>query len=138
MYLPTLVADVQKVLLMLRAERGDYKLAVLYNADPGAQTNWNLIVSSDWTDDLGIPQATRVIARELYEGLSAENRGAFSRVTVLKTDDPFVEDMVSLYPEVGEGEAVPLKQVNAGGINEGAAFVFYLRPRSKPEVASRE
>ncbi len=46
MYIPTLVADVQKVLLMLR-EHGEFHLAMLYNTDPGAQTNWNLIVSSD-------------------------------------------------------------------------------------------
>jgi hypothetical protein len=138
MHLPTLVADVQKVLLILRVDHGDYLLAMLYNADLGAETNWNLIVSSDWTDHLGIPQSTRVIARELYAGLRTENKAAFSRVTVLKTDDPFVEDMVSLYPEVVEGAAVPLRQVHAGGINEGAAFVFYLRSRSKPEVASRE
>ncbi len=138
MYISTLVADVQKVLLMLRVEHGEFKLAILYNTDVGGQTNWNLIVSSEWADRLGIPQATRVIAQELHQGLSLENKGALSRVTVLKTDDPFVEDMMNLYPEIGDITGVPLKQVTAGGVNEGGAFVFYLRPNSKPEVASTE
>ncbi len=138
MYISTLVAEVQKTLLMLRAEHGEYRLAMLYNSDVGAQTNWNLIISSEWTDRMGIPQATRAIARELYKGLSPENKDALSRVTVLRTDDPFVEDMMNLYPEIGENTGVPFKQVTAGGINEGGAFVFYLRPRSKSEVASTE
>jgi len=138
MHISALVADLQKVLLMLRAEHGDFRLAMLYNTDLGSETNWNVIVSSDWADQLGIPQATRVIAREVYAGLSLENKGTLSRVTVLRTDDPFVEDMVNLYPEVGEMTGVPLRPVNAGGVTEGGAFIFYLRSRFKSEVASRE
>jgi hypothetical protein len=138
MYISTLVADVQKVLLMLRVDHGEYRLAMLYNADLGAQTNWNLIVSSEWADKLGIPQATRVIARELHQGLSLENKSALSRVTVLKTDDPFVEEMMNLYPEIGDAAGVPLKQMTAGGVIEGGAFIFYLRPASKSEVATTE
>ena len=138
MHISTLVADIQKVLLMLRAEHGEFRLAVLYNSEVGAQTNWNLIVSSEWADTLGIPQATRVIARQLHEGLSYENKSALSRVTVLNTDDPFVEDMMNLYPEIGDNTGVPFKQIVAGGVNEGGAFVFYLRPRSKSEIARTE
>lgn len=138
MHISTLVADIQKTLLMLRAEHGQFRLAILYNSDIGAQTNWNLIVSADWTDALGIPKATRVIAKELHEGLSFENKGALSRVTVLNTGDPFVEDMMNLYPEIGENTGVPFKQINAGGVNEGGAFVFYLRPGSKSEVVRTE
>jgi hypothetical protein len=74
----------------------------------------------------------------LHEGLSVENKAVVSRVTVLKTDDPFLEDMISLYPETGENTGAPFKQVTAGGIDEGGAFVFYLRPKSKFEVASTE
>lgn len=138
MHISTLVADIQKVLLMLRAEHGEFRLAVLYNSEVGAQTNWNLIVSSEWADTLGTPQATRVIARQLHEGLGYENKSALSRVTVLNTDDPFVEDMMNLYPEIGDNAGVPFKQITAGGVNEGGAFVFYLRPGSKSEIARTE
>jgi hypothetical protein len=136
MHISALVADIQRGLLMLRAEYGEFNLALLYNGDAGAETNWNLIISSEWTDKMGIPQATRMIAGEIHRGLSLENRGALSRVTVLRTNDPFVEDMVNLYPELGEQMGVPFKQVHAGGVDEGGAFVFYLRPSSKSEVAS--
>jgi hypothetical protein len=127
MYIFTLVEDVKKVVEMLRG-RGDYKLAMLYNSDLDAATNWNLIVSSEWADQLGVPEATRVIAHALHESLGAENRAAISRITVLKTSDPFVRDMTRLYPVLGREGGVPLGQVTAGDITEGAGFVFYSQP----------
>jgi hypothetical protein len=101
---------------------------MLYNMDLDANTNWNLIVSSDWTDTLGTPEATKILARELHQRLGLENKAAISRVTVLKTTDPFVRDMARLYPITTPGGGVPLKQVTAGGITEGAGFVFYSQP----------
>jgi hypothetical protein len=128
MYIFTLVADVRKVIEGIRATRGEFKLAMLYNLDLDASTNWNLIVSSDWTDALGTPEATKIIARELHQRLGLENKAAISRVTVLKTSDPFVRDMARLYPIMSPAGGVPLKQVTAGGITEGAGFVFYSQP----------
>lgn len=127
MYLFTLVEEVRKVLLVLRADHGEYKLAMLYNTDLNAETNWNLIVSSEWSDNLGIPESTRLIAQALHQGLGLENRGAVSRVTVLKTADDFVKDMVKLCPHP-DGNGIPLRQVTAGRVTEGAGFVFYSQP----------
>lgn len=129
MYTFTLVTDVRNVIEELRVSRGEFTLAMLYNLDLDANTNWNLIVSSDWTDALGIPESTRNIARALHEHLGLENKGAISRVTVLKTSDPFVKDMIRLYPVAGPGGGVPLNQVTAGEIREGAGFVFYSQPQ---------
>lgn len=128
MYIFTLVGDVKKVVEILRHRYGDYKLAMLYNSDLDAPTNWNLIVSSEWTDDLGVPEAIRVIAKALHENLGLENKGAISRITVLKTNDAFVTDMTHIYPVHGGQGGVPLQQVTAGGITEGAGFVFYSQP----------
>lgn len=126
MYFLTLVTDVRLVIERLREQRGDYKLAMLYNLGLDIPSNWNLIVSSDWSDHLGVAAATRVIAQELHETVGLENRAAVSRITVLNMADPFVRDMTRLYP-VPPGGA-PLNQVTAGGISEGAAFVFYCQP----------
>jgi hypothetical protein len=128
MYIFTLVGDVKKVVEVLRNRHGEYKLAMLYNSDLDAATNWNLIVSSEWTDQLGIPEATRVIARALHESLGLENKAAISRVTVLKTGDPFVRDMTRLYPVLSREGGIPLSQVTAGDITDGAGFVFYSQP----------
>ena len=125
----TLVSDVRKVIETLRGRYGEYKLAMLYNSGAlDVPTNWNLIVSSDWTDGLGIAEATRRIAHELHLGLGLENRAAVSRVTVLRTNDPFVRDMTHLHPVSGHQGGIPISQVVAGGITEGAGFVFYSQP----------
>lgn len=125
----TLVSDVRKVVEALRGRYGEYKLAMLYNsAALDVPTNWNLIVSSDWTDKLGVAEATRRIAHELHLSLGLENRAAVSRVTVLKTSDPFVRDMTHLYPVLGSEVGIPLSQLTAGGVTEGAGFLFYSQP----------
>jgi len=128
MYIFTLVGDVYKVVEKLRVQFGDFKLAMLYNSALDVPSNWNLIVSSDWTDRMGIPEATKVIARELHQSLGLANRSAISRVTVLKTVDPFVRDMTRLYPVLTREGGIPLSQVTAGGVTDGAGFVFYSQP----------
>jgi hypothetical protein len=125
----TLVSDVRKAIETLRGRYGEYKLAMLYNSAPlDVPTNWNLIVSADWTDGLGIAEATRRIAKELHLSLGLENRAAVSRVTVLKTNDPFVRDMTHLYHVSSDQGGLPLSQVVAGGITEGSGYVFYSQP----------
>jgi hypothetical protein len=125
----TLVSEVRKVVEALRGTYGPYKLAMLYNSSAlDAPTNWNLIVSADWTDALGTAEATRRIAHELHLTMGPENRAAVSRVTVLKTSDSFVRDMTNLFPVSGQARELPLSQVTAGGVTEGAGFVFYSQP----------
>jgi hypothetical protein len=128
MYIFTLVTDVQKVVEELRVKYGDFMLAMLFNAALDASSNWNLILSSDWADRLGVAEATKLIAHQLHQSLSLENRPAVSRITVLKTTDSFVQDMTRLYPVLRRDGGVPLTQVTAGGITDGAGFVFYSQP----------
>jgi len=128
MYIFTLVGDVTKVVEKLRTQFGEFKLAMLYNSALDVSSNWNLIVSSDWTDRMGIPEATKVIAREIHQTLSLKNRVAVTRITVLKTTDPFVRDMLHLYPVLTREGGVPLSQITAGGVTDGAGFVFYSQP----------
>ncbi len=98
---------------------------MLYN--PGglqADSSWNLIVSAPWTDQMGFAEATRLIAHVLSKDLEFQDKRSISRVTVLKTTDPFVEDMTRLYPHVG-AVPIPLNRLSAGSITEGSGFVLY-------------
>jgi hypothetical protein len=123
MYIFTLVSDVRKVIERLRKERGEFRLAMLFNNALEAESGWNLIVSAPWTDHSGAATAIQTIARALHEHLGAENRNSISRITVLGPSDPFVRDMTSLYTVAGEG--VPLRQVTAGRVTDGSGFIFY-------------
>lgn len=125
MYILTLVDDVRKVVDGLRKKHGEFSLVMLYNSGSlQSGSNWNLIASSNWTDEMGVAAATRLIADALGKGLETQDKGAISRVTVLKTNDPFVRDMTKLYPIDGPGGS-PLHTVTAGSVSEGSAFVLY-------------
>jgi hypothetical protein len=128
MYIFTLVIPIRQVVENLGSDRGPFKLAMLYNTDLGASRGWNLIVASEWMDRLGFAESTKLVAAALHQELPEQDRPAISRVTVLKTSDPFVRDMTQLYP-VPAGPGIPLKQVTAGDVREGAGFVFCSQPQ---------
>jgi hypothetical protein len=119
----TLVTDVERVIERLRAQHGDFTLALLYNSVLQAEWGWNLIVSAPWLDRMGLGEATRLIVNVLYQDASLENKSAISRVTVLKTSDPFVRDITSLYP-VTSGARLPVQQLSAGDVT-GSGFILY-------------
>jgi len=124
MHIFTLVTDVEKVVESLRKQQGEFALALLYNETLDAGRGWNLIVAAPWADKMGDADATRVIAHALHDGLALENQPTISRVTVLKTSDPFVKDMIGLYP-VTPGARVPVQQLTAGQLTEGSGFILY-------------
>ena len=128
MHISTLVDDVQKVVDSLRSKYGDFTLAMLYNSGGLiAPSSWNLILSAPWADEMGKFEATHLVAQALHDGMDAENQVAISRVTVLRTDDPFVRDMTFLYPLAPGSTGVPVAQVTAGDVTEGGGFVLYSR-----------
>lgn len=86
-----------------------------------AESGWNLSVSAPWTDETGTATAIHTIARALNEDLGLENRNSISRITVLKSSDPFVKDMTSLYPVTRRNGV----HVTAGHVTDGGGFVFY-------------
>ncbi len=128
MYIGTLVDSIRKVVDDLRSHHGDFALAMLYNTGGlNSTSSWNLIVSAAWTDEIGKFDATHLIAQALHDGLDSEHQIAISRVTVLKTDDPFVRDMNFLYPVSAGSKGVPVALVTAGDVSEGGGFVLYSR-----------
>ena len=127
MYIFTLVDDVRKIIELLKNQHGDFSLAMLYNSGSlQAPSSWNLIVSAAWADKMGIAETTHLIAKALAENLDLQDKAAISRITVLKTSDPFVRDMTKLYPVSGP-DGTPLSTVTAGEVSEGSAFVLYSR-----------
>jgi len=130
MHIGTLVDDVQKVVEGLREKHGEFILAMLYNTGSlTSSINWNFIVSAPWTDAMGKYETTHLIAHALHDGLDPQNQPAISRVTVLKTSDPFVRDMTYLYPAAGPG-GIPIGRVTAGDVDEGSGFIFYSKKDS--------
>ena len=134
MHIATLVSDVVKVVEILRKRQGDLVLAMLYSSSEGTTSSWNLIVSAPWADKLGLVEATRAITQELSLGLGLENRSAISRVTVLKTSDPFVRDMTALFQVSDPGARLPISNVAPDGIPVGSGYVFYSQANMLAQI----
>lgn len=120
----TLVSDVEKVVEGLRQRYGEFTFAMLYNRSLDADTSWNLIVSSPWLDDMTLTEATSLAAHELHLKLELENKAAISRVTVLKTSDPFVRDMIYFHRAAKPGTPIPVGQLTVGDVT-GSGFILY-------------
>lgn len=123
MYIFTLVTDVEKVIEKLRAQHGEFTLAMLYNSTLEAELGWNLIVAAHWLDQMSLAAGTRLIANALNQDLNLENQGSVSRVAVLKISDPFVRDITNLYP-LSIGSRIPVNQLTAGELS-GSGFILY-------------
>jgi hypothetical protein len=127
-YIGTLVDSVHKVVDTLRSKHGELTLAMLYNSGGlNSTSNWNLIVSGPWADEMGKFDATHLVAQALHDGLDSEHQIAISRVTILRTDDPFSRDMNFLYPVPPGSKGVPVALVTAGDVSEGGGFVLCSR-----------
>jgi hypothetical protein len=78
---------------------------------------------------MGQAETIHLIAHVLHDELNPDSWPAISRVTVLKTSDPFVRDMTYLFPVVSPG-GVPISRVTAGDVEEGSGFIFYSKKES--------
>jgi hypothetical protein len=76
-----------------------------------------------------IAEAIRIIAHALNQGLGLENKGAISRITVLRSSDAIVRDMRNHYQGAS---GIPLSQISAGE-EIGSGYIFYLQ---KPSLAT--
>jgi hypothetical protein len=134
MRVETLVSDVEKVIENLRKARGEFNLAMLHSETEGVQTGWNLIVSAPWTDKLGLGQATRAVVKALGQNLGLENQSAVSRVTVLKTSDPFVREMNALFQVSAPGSRQEIDHVAPDGIPVARGILFYSQSKDPVDV----
>lgn len=125
-YIDTLSDEVQSAIDNLREERGEFSLAMLYN-DGIATTGWNVIIAARWADELGRAEAIRVVIQALSERLGEGNKQAISRITVLPTNDAFVEAITSVYQVNSPGARQWLQNIVVAGIPIGLANILYSR-----------
>jgi hypothetical protein len=121
----TLVDEVRRILEELRVERGDFSLAMLFSSFEGGDAGWNLIVSAPWTDGMKTADATRLVAETLQKELSEENKRLISRVTVLRTDDGFVQALNRSFELSSPGSLVRIENSSFFGITVPRGFLYY-------------
>jgi putative NADH-flavin reductase len=92
-----LVKECQKILTALTQQR--YHIAVFMLKAVEADLNaWNLIISTVEYDQISTKTAVRQVVHLLKTIVKQSVLQRIVRVTILKTTDPFIEEMTQLYP----------------------------------------
>lgn len=117
-----LVEDFRGVYQELEKRRGPVSLLMLLAPDLTSESDWNVIVSAAGYDETDRATAIRELVDLLKETLRDENWRKILRVTVLKTDDKFVQAVNWTHP--AEGAMVPLYSANISGVDIPKAMIL--------------
>src|SRR5438105_542345 len=110
MDIEALVEELHGFIEESQQKKGAYWLAMLVgSADITPSSTWSLVLSAPWADAEGERTALTDIIYGLKSSLSLEAQSKIGRVTMVRTNDPFIEgirDSIGLRPRAGcEGRA---------------------------------
>ena len=117
-----LVEEVQKLVRKLRQREGPLALLMLVSPDPVIVDDWNIIVSARGFNRKTRADGVREVTDLLRRTLSKNAWPKIKRVTVLKTDDPFVVAMTSAFKT--QDSVLDLQSCNVAGFDIPKAMVF--------------
>jgi hypothetical protein len=117
-----LVTDFQAFAKTLEETAGPVALLMIMPLEPGVDQAWTLLVSTRTFD--GRPQRESImeVVSHLNSILSDKVRPSIKRVSVLKSDDPFVRAMNSTVP--ADHSPIDLVSAVVGGVEIPRAIVF--------------
>ncbi len=110
----TLVAELQELASTLEQNEGPLALFMLLAPDAETNDAWNVIVSAYGYDLKSRGNAVRLFSEALRKTVDNTQLPRIARVTVLRTDDPFVRAMNTAFH--AERSAMNLQSCNVYGI----------------------
>jgi hypothetical protein len=116
-----LVTSIGKLRDALERREGPVALVMLMASSAGAE-DWNLVVSAAGFDRLPRAEAIRQLTALVRVTVSRRVWPTIHRVTVLPTEDPFVNSLNQFV--VAHAEPVELHACNIGGIEIASALIF--------------
>ncbi|HEX8410456.1 MAG TPA: hypothetical protein VF883_16445 [Thermoanaerobaculia bacterium] len=116
-----LVKAFRKVAAQLEKAHGPLALMLLVAPDEETSNSWNVVVSARGLDSKSLGEGVRELSRTLRASLNESLWPMVSRVTFLRTDDPFVHAFTQRYPTLRSGST--LEAVSVSGIDIPRAVV---------------
>jgi len=129
----TLVDEVRTVVRKLVEARGEVVLAMLLATSAEQDAPWNLVVSAEWMDNRSRKEVISLVTDLLRKEVSRSNWSSILMVSVLKSDDPFVQAMNRAFA-VTDSTAF-IQDCNVFGIEVPRAVIFESH-RPKPVSAT--
>ncbi len=117
-----LVADFKTFVRTLEETAGPVALLMLMPIEPGTEQAWTLLVSARTFDGQSKRESIKEVVSHLNSTLSDTVRPRVKRVSILKSDDPFVRAMNSTIH--AEHSSVDMPSTVVGGVEIPRAIVF--------------
>ena len=117
-----LVTDLKKLFRELSENHGPVGLLMLLAPDSVSEEDWNLIVSARGFDESSRGEAIREVFDIVSRNFTEENWRKILRVTVLRTDDPFVTAMNESL--TADQSVLHLHAANVSGVEIPKAIVL--------------
>ena len=117
-----LVADFKTFVRTLEETAGPVALLMLMPVEPGTEQAWTLLVSARTFDGQSQRESIKEIVSHLNSSLSDTVRPWVKRVSILKSDDPFVRAMNSTIH--AEHSSIDMPSTVVGGVEIPRAIVF--------------
>jgi hypothetical protein len=113
---------------------GPVSLLMLLALVPGIEDYWNLVVSAKGLDQLSRATAIGKVVEVLRESLPKKTWPGIGRVSVLPTDDPFVQGINKIKRRnqmfAEEDPALHLEDTKVSGIEIPEAIVLLQQPKA--------
>ena len=116
-----LVRAFRKTAARLEKAYGPVALLMLVAPDEETVDSWNVIVSAHGLDEKALGEAVSEFSETLRTTLSRSLWPLVARVTVLRTNDPFVKSFTRRYPTLRSGAT--LEAISVSGIDLPKAVV---------------
>lgn len=117
------VEAIGRFLRVLAAERGDLNLAMLVPAGSGLSDKWNFVLSAKWIDGNGLQAAIPSISSLLRTHVSKNNAARIERISVLRTSDLLVTDLMSLDISLGTAYRVDTLALSLRNIEDAIVLI---------------
>lgn len=117
-----LVAELQKLVKRFEKREGPVALFMLLAPDVETENAWNLIVSARGLDKKSRASGVKRLTEWLRREVDQSQWSKISRVTVLRTDDPFVTAINSAFR--AKASVINLQSCNVFGVEIPKAILL--------------
>jgi hypothetical protein len=125
------VEAMNKFVRVLSAEMGELSLAMLVPSESGLADNWNLVLSAKWIDSGGLQATIPKISSLLLTHVPKVHTAKIGRISVLRTTDTLVADLMSLDVNLGAAYRVDSLALTMRVINYSIILVAQkIRPQT--------
>jgi len=133
-----LVKQLQNMISKFASEGKDFVLAMLIPVDAGlTDTKYTLLFSAIWLDKENPKEAVNLLVKAVIDQLGSPDAPEFkqiSRVTVIKTTDPFVHAITSTFNVNGSITNISNCNINGIQIENGIILESHKQRLNMPDT----